>query len=79
MHYVSRLAMTEEAMCAVFGERNSGAYKRSGGDVGGSGMWMPAVLLQTRPSAADSFITLSAAAASSQPGFVSDPDVLRVV
>lgn len=38
MHYVSRLAMTEEAMCAVFGERNSGAYKRSGGDVGGSGM-----------------------------------------
>lgn len=38
MHYVSRLAMTEEAMCAVFGERNSGAYKRSGGGVGGSGM-----------------------------------------
>lgn len=36
--YVSQLAMTEVAMCIVFGERNSGAYKLSGGDVGGSGI-----------------------------------------
>lgn len=37
---------------------------------------MPAVLLQTRLSAAEWFITLSAAAAGSQLGFVSDTDVL---